>query len=124
MLFQGSARIAILGPGGMGKTSLARAALHHPDIASKYEHRFFVPCDSAIDSNEIAALIGDHLGLKPGPNVTKSVIRNLSAQSTSLLVLDNLETTWEPTTSRDGVEELLGLLSDVNHLSVIVSYLH
>ncbi|KAJ7018450.1 hypothetical protein C8F04DRAFT_1328146, partial [Mycena alexandri] len=25
-------RIAILGPGGMGKTSLARAVLHHPDL--------------------------------------------------------------------------------------------
>jgi GTPase SAR1 family protein len=37
-----SARIAILGGGGMGKTSLARAVLHHPETVARFEHRF--PC--------------------------------------------------------------------------------
>ncbi|KAJ7463175.1 hypothetical protein FB451DRAFT_1493928 [Mycena latifolia] len=41
-LQQRSPRIAILGPGGMGKTSLAKAALHHPDIAKKYERCYFI----------------------------------------------------------------------------------
>ncbi|KAJ7467784.1 P-loop containing nucleoside triphosphate hydrolase protein, partial [Mycena galericulata] len=113
ILSQKSARIAILGPGGMGKTSLAKAALHHPDITTKYEHRFFVPCDSATTSTEIAATIGAHLGLKPGKDLTKPVIQNLSAKETCLLILDNLETTWEPMASRHGVEELLALLSDI-----------
>ncbi|KAJ6472980.1 hypothetical protein C8R45DRAFT_936021, partial [Mycena sanguinolenta] len=34
MLDQRYARIAILGPGGIGKTNLARAALHHPLVAA------------------------------------------------------------------------------------------
>ncbi|KAJ7462867.1 hypothetical protein FB451DRAFT_1494899 [Mycena latifolia] len=46
ILHQESPRIAILGAGGMGKTSLAKAALHHPDIKSKYEQCFFVAVDS------------------------------------------------------------------------------
>src|ERR1700712_2409700 len=37
-----SPRIAILGAGGMGKTSLAKAALHHPEVAAKYQDRFFI----------------------------------------------------------------------------------
>ena len=37
MLCQGPAQIAILGPGGMGKTSLAKAVLHHTNITTKYE---------------------------------------------------------------------------------------
>ncbi|KAJ7491314.1 P-loop containing nucleoside triphosphate hydrolase protein [Mycena galericulata] len=121
ILRQKSARIAILGPGVMGKTSLAKAALHHPDVTTKYEHRFFVPCDSATTGIELAAIIGAHLGLKPGKDLTKPVIQNLSAKETCLLILDNLETTWEPFTSRHGVEELLALLADIDHLASMIT---
>ncbi|KAJ7697563.1 hypothetical protein B0H14DRAFT_3174402 [Mycena olivaceomarginata] len=63
----GTPRIAILGAGGMGKTSLARAVLHHPDIMARYvQNRFFVGCNSAMTGIELANLIGSHLGLKPG----------------------------------------------------------
>ncbi|KAJ7028894.1 hypothetical protein C8F04DRAFT_1265460 [Mycena alexandri] len=41
VLFQDAPRIAILGGGGMGKTSLARAALHHTDTCARFQHRFF-----------------------------------------------------------------------------------
>ncbi|KAJ7467853.1 P-loop containing nucleoside triphosphate hydrolase protein, partial [Mycena galericulata] len=121
ILKEKSARIAILGPGGIGKTSLAKAALHHSDVTANYEHRFFVPCDSATSSIELAAIIGVHLGLKPGKDLTKPVIQNISAKETCLLILDNLETTWEPFTSRHGVEELLALLADIDHLALIIT---
>lgn len=52
-------RIAILGAGGMGKTSLARAVLHHSQITARYgQHRFFVACDSASTKVELMALVG------------------------------------------------------------------
>ncbi|KAJ7094816.1 hypothetical protein C8R44DRAFT_749397 [Mycena epipterygia] len=113
ILHKDSARIAILGAGGMGKTSLAKAALHHPDIVSKYQNRFFVAADSTTTSVELAALIGLHLGLKPGKDLTEPVVYYFSNKGPSLLVLDNLETLWEPLESRGGVEEFLLSLTDI-----------
>ncbi|KAJ7094833.1 hypothetical protein C8R44DRAFT_860375 [Mycena epipterygia] len=113
ILHEELARIAILGAGGIGKTSLAKAALHHPDIVSKYQNRFFVAADSATTSVELAALIGLHLGLKPEKDLTKPVVHYFSNKGPSLLVLDNLETLWEPMESRGGVEEFLSSLTDI-----------
>ncbi|KAJ7819424.1 hypothetical protein B0H13DRAFT_1921785 [Mycena leptocephala] len=115
-LNQDSPRIAILGGGGMGKTSLARAALHHPNISTKFEHIFFVSAESASNRTELAALVGLHMGMDPGKDLTKPVVQYFSRKSPCLLILDNLETPWEPVDSRDGVEDFLSLLTDIHIL--------
>ena len=120
LLSQECARIAILGAGGMGKTSLARAVLHHADTSVKFEHRFFVSAESATTSLELAALIGLHVGLSPGQDLTKLVVQYISKKPSCLLILDNLEAVWEPIQSRGGVEEFLSLLTAVKHLVLIV----
>ncbi|KAJ7469236.1 P-loop containing nucleoside triphosphate hydrolase protein, partial [Mycena latifolia] len=114
-------RVAILGTGGIGKTSLAKAALHHPDISAKYESRLFVACNSATTSIEMAGLVGSNIGLKPGRDLTKPVVQHFARGPPSLLVLDNLETPWENIESRGGVEEFLSLLTDVEHLALIIT---
>jgi Cdc6-like AAA superfamily ATPase len=115
-------RIAILGAGGMGKTSLSRAVLHHPELISRYDHhRIFVPCDTLSNSIQLAGLIGAHIGLKPGRDLTRRVIAHFSNGPLTLLILDNLETIWEPAESREDVEKFLCHLTNVEHLAVIVS---
>jgi Cdc6-like AAA superfamily ATPase len=113
--------IAILGAGGMGKTSLAQTVVHHPEIAAKYgQLRFFVACDSAATKAELATLIGAHLGLKPGKDITRLVVNHFSHSPPTLLILDNFETLWEPAESRGDVEEFLSLLTDAKHLALMV----
>ncbi|KAJ7241383.1 hypothetical protein C8J57DRAFT_1477758 [Mycena rebaudengoi] len=59
-----SPRIVILGPGGIGKTSLAQAALHHVDVAAKYSERYFVPCHSSITDTDLVSAISAHIGFE------------------------------------------------------------
>ncbi|KAJ7861919.1 hypothetical protein B0H13DRAFT_2567604 [Mycena leptocephala] len=119
-LSQDIPRVAILGGGGMGKTSLARAVLHHPDIADKFEHRYFVSAESATSTVDLAALIGLHVGLNPGKDLTRLIVQYLSTEPPCLLILDNLETPWESIHTRGGVEDFLSLLTDLPHLALMV----
>ncbi|KAJ7258323.1 hypothetical protein C8J57DRAFT_1073751, partial [Mycena rebaudengoi] len=121
ILVQDSAHIAILGAGGMGKTSLATAALHHSQVGAKYSHRYFVPCHSSPSCTELAATIAAHIGLEKGSHMTKRIAHHFAHVPPSLLVLDNLETPWETLSARSEVEEFPSLLTDVPHLGLMAS---
>ncbi|KAJ7488073.1 hypothetical protein FB451DRAFT_1081691 [Mycena latifolia] len=120
-ILTGFARVAILGSGGVGKTSLATAIMHHPDIAGKFAHRHFVLCDSAVNHGDLFSIVASHLQLEPSQSSPKDIVGHLCAAPATLLVLDNLETPWEPTSSRDQVEEFLALLTEIPDLSLLIT---
>ncbi|KAJ7864156.1 P-loop containing nucleoside triphosphate hydrolase protein, partial [Mycena leptocephala] len=119
LLQQESPRIAILGHGGIGKTSLATAVLHHAQVVDEYLHRYFVPCHSTSSCSDLVSSVASHIGLDTSPNLTRKVARYLTQRPKSLLILDNFETPWEPNASRSEVEEFLSLLADVSNLAII-----
>ncbi|KAJ7282219.1 hypothetical protein C8J57DRAFT_1553932, partial [Mycena rebaudengoi] len=106
---------------GMGKTSLAIAALHNPKVEAKYAQQYFVPCHSSPTCTELAATVAYHVGLEKGSNMAKKIAHYFAHAPPSLLVLDNLETTWESLSSRSEVEEFLSLLIDVQHLGLMIT---
>lgn len=108
----------------MGKSSLALITLHDSQVVARFgQHRYFIACDSAIFRNELDALIASHFGVHGDDTPLKSVIRYLSTITQPiLLVLDNLETPWEPIENRSHVEESLSVLTDLDHLNLIVRF--
>ncbi|KAJ6556111.1 hypothetical protein B0H19DRAFT_1071243 [Mycena capillaripes] len=107
--------------GGMGKTTLAMAALHHPAIIDKFSARHFISCESANTSVDLVIQIGLHLGLEPSPQLSKIIIVHFKQCGPCLLVLDNFETPWEPSESRGDIEEFLSLLADIPSLALLIT---
>ena len=61
------ARVAILGPGGIGKTSIALAVLHHADVRVLYgDRRCFVSCEATTSADAVAHALADRGGLTGG----------------------------------------------------------
>ncbi|KAJ7307890.1 hypothetical protein DFH08DRAFT_719915, partial [Mycena albidolilacea] len=115
------ARVAVLGPGGMGKTTLAMAALHHPKVADKYPTRYFISCESAHTRDSLVAIIVSNFGLDTSSTSERAVLALLSAGQSSLMILDNFETPWEAMDGRAKVEEFLALLADIPHVALLLT---
>ncbi|KAJ7618672.1 hypothetical protein FB45DRAFT_932185 [Roridomyces roridus] len=116
------ARIAILGTGGMGKTSLALAALHQHEITAKYSQQHFIACHSVKNCTQLLSLVASHVGLEAGrPRASRRIADYFMAKPHTLLILDNFETPWESTESRSEVEDFLSLLGEVPQLAIIIT---
>ncbi|KAJ6533298.1 hypothetical protein DFH09DRAFT_1284466 [Mycena vulgaris] len=115
------ARVAIMGTGGMGKTALALAVLHHPDIEVNYSHKHFVSCEAATSAAGLISAVGAHLGVEQSRALSKAIVGYFWDCGPTMLVLDNLETPWEPLSTRGKVEEFLSLLTDVPHLALLIT---
>ncbi|KAF8179411.1 hypothetical protein BJ912DRAFT_1045151 [Pholiota molesta] len=114
-------RIAIIGGGGFGKTTLARMILHEPEILERYQSQYFLSCEGISNIDSLLLGFGSMLGLNAAPSAILASARRLLGTSTTLVCFDNFETPWEGFETRTKIEELLESIADIPNLSLIIT---
>ncbi|KZT40771.1 hypothetical protein SISSUDRAFT_1043703 [Sistotremastrum suecicum HHB10207 ss-3] len=121
---QSRSHLAILGSGGIGKTSLALSAIHDETVVACFgqDTRFFISCESAPTKDAFVAAIADALGVDKDNQDLSGIIRMLSLiEGRALLILDNLETPWESPSNRADVEDVLSQLTSVPRVTLLIT---
>ena len=109
----------MLGPAGIGKSTVCLQALHDPRVVERFgARRHFVRLDGARTAKDMLAGTAAVLGIAADQVNLGSVIGQL-AKSPAALALDNLETPWEAEPLE--VEPLLAQLAAVPGLSLAVT---
>lgn len=109
----------ILGPPGVGKTTITLEALNEPRVQARYgDRRFFIRCDGARSRDALVAEIALGIGLESRPDLEHRLFQDLE-RAPGVLALDNLETPWEADTT--AVEDLLTQLSTIQGIILVAS---
>jgi len=120
-----ASHICLLGPGGMGKTSLALAIVESPLVRSKFpkDRCVWVPCVEAATSILFMQVLSTSLGISQTDSTTTDILVELkSSQEPILLLLDNFETPWNATDgTKKQVEDTLRALTKLGHVSILVT---
>jgi len=119
-----SPRIAILGPGGMGKTAVALAVMENTSVMEKYaKNSFWVPCVEARSPSQFLDLVARSLRITQASNDRlHDIISELETSSQPRVVLlDNFETPWDLENSQSKIEDILGALAKVPQLALLVT---
>ncbi|KAG8959057.1 hypothetical protein FRC03_008513 [Tulasnella sp. 419] len=120
-----STRVAILGPGGMGKTSVALKAIHDARIIERFGfNRRWVPCEQATSVPLFSELIAKSLGLPPSTSNDRfsEIIAALEESGVLQIVLfDNFETIWDIEGERSAIANILSRLASIPTVSLILT---
>jgi Cdc6-like AAA superfamily ATPase len=116
------ARIAILGPGGYGKSTLANAVLTHHRVQDHFrDARYFVACESIFSSGALLVEIAKTLGILDGcSDASWSHIHAILNEKETIICLDNFESPWDqPGDIKHAVEKLLSRITGI-HLVILL----
>lgn len=115
------AAILVQGGPGIGKTELTKAVANHHSVAARFgERRWFIALETAMTADAMREAIIRGIGGDPAGGMA-AALASLDTKP-SLLVLDNLETPWEPADQRGTTEATLSELAQTPGLSLLASF--
>ncbi|KAH8814602.1 hypothetical protein DL96DRAFT_1504687 [Flagelloscypha sp. PMI_526] len=108
-------RVAILGPGGIGKTTIGTIVLHDSRIITAYPTRYFVSSELAPTAELLVIRVADALAIPPSDRRTDLVSQIVDTIRRDtypvFLFIDNLETVWDIEEEQQKVDRFLEVLS-------------
>ena len=124
LLHEKTSRVCILGPGGMGKTSVSLAVVESPLIKERFPggNRVWVPCIEATSATLFLEILYTQLQIPGGKQTTlEKIISELDAlKQPRLILLDNFETPWNGGTQRQ-VSDILRRLAMLSHVAILLT---
>ncbi|SON56436.1 Regulatory protein AfsR [Hartmannibacter diazotrophicus] len=114
--------VLVQGGPGIGKTALTKAIGNHPEVVARFgeERRWFVELETTATAADMQDAITRAIGGDPSRGF-RATLDSLGVEP-GLIVLDNLETPWEPTAERRATEYTLAELAALPGLAVLASF--
>ena len=123
LLREETSRVCILGPGGMGKTSVSLAVVELPLIKKRFPggNIVWVPCIAATSAILLLEILNIQLQIPGDKEVTlERIISELDTlKQPRLIVVDNFETPWNGNQKQVG--DILRRLSTLSHIGILVT---
>jgi len=117
-------RLAILGPGGIGKTSVSLAIIHDQRIAKWFKKAYhWIPCEQANSIPFLVLLIARSLDIKFISNDPMNDIKLFLRRypQPRILIFDNLETPMDTEGLKKEVEKLIQAIASYPKVSIIIT---
>ena len=119
-----TSRVCILGPGGMGKTSVSLAVVELPLIKERFSEGniVWVPCIEATSASVLLEIMSIQLQIPGDKEISlEKIISELNTlKQPRLIVVDNFETPWNGGNQKQ-VGDILRRLAMLSHIAILVT---
>ena len=127
LIMEETSRVCILGPGGMGKTSIALGVVEHSSIKARFlpENIAWVPCIEATSATLLLEILCTQLQVPVNigqPTIEKIISVLATSTQPRLILLDNFETPYNAIEgAQKQVEDNLRQLAMLSHVAILVT---